>query len=352
MRGWSSASTRKSRPRSGCPARSDRRVRKAGVDPGRAASIRARPTISARRGRIPDGSAIRIALARKVKVNTITAGERLYVDLLPESWSGVVPGLPQEVIDELARRAREAERQLRQAAARGQADANSTVRVKVGTQPTFVRYIFELPPISPMSRRSESPDKLTLNFDQPLQFDLADAKATLPPSLERIDSENDRDTALSRLSYQGQAAGPFLSRRDAVSSSTSAISRYAAKRTAVPPKPVTAAEADKKPAAARHHVARHDTGRKRCGRRARRSLASPVAMRTRPPPPRGQQRQALLPPKEPGRTCRKVCIGCRDHRPTESAVGAASSRTACQSSPSGRRLPQPQAASACDGGKA
>ena len=69
--------------------------------------------ISAAR-RDPDGTAIRLALARKVKVNTIPAAERLFVDLLPETWTGLLPGLPQEVVDELARRAREAERQLHQ----------------------------------------------------------------------------------------------------------------------------------------------------------------------------------------------------------------------------------------------
>ena len=72
-----------------------------------------RDYISAAR-RDPDGTAIRLALARKLKVNTIPAGEWLFVDLLPENWKGVMPGLPQEVIDELARRAREAERQLHQ----------------------------------------------------------------------------------------------------------------------------------------------------------------------------------------------------------------------------------------------
>ena len=59
--------------------------------------------------RDPDGGAIRIALAQKVKVNTIAAAERLYVDLLPDNWKGPTPGLPQEVIDELVRRARQAD---------------------------------------------------------------------------------------------------------------------------------------------------------------------------------------------------------------------------------------------------
>jgi hypothetical protein len=34
--------------------------------------------------RDPDGSAIRLSLSRKVTINTMTAGERLFVDFLPE----------------------------------------------------------------------------------------------------------------------------------------------------------------------------------------------------------------------------------------------------------------------------
>ena len=45
---------------------------------------------SARRD--PDGSAIRLSLARRVTINTMTAGERVFVDLLPDSWSGQPPG--------------------------------------------------------------------------------------------------------------------------------------------------------------------------------------------------------------------------------------------------------------------
>jgi hypothetical protein len=60
--------------------------------------------------RDPDGRAIRIALARKVTVNSIAAGDKFFVDLLPDTWSGPPPSLPQDVVEELARRAREAER--------------------------------------------------------------------------------------------------------------------------------------------------------------------------------------------------------------------------------------------------
>ena len=60
--------------------------------------------------RDPDGKAVRIALSRKVKVNSMAAGERLFVDLLPDSWTGLPPGLPRDVIEELARRAHDAEK--------------------------------------------------------------------------------------------------------------------------------------------------------------------------------------------------------------------------------------------------
>ena len=69
--------------------------------------------MSARRGAIPTARAVRIALNRKVTVNTMAAGEKLFVDLLPESWTGLPPGLPQEVVEDLARRAREAEKKAR-----------------------------------------------------------------------------------------------------------------------------------------------------------------------------------------------------------------------------------------------
>jgi tetratricopeptide (TPR) repeat protein len=151
----------------------------------------------------PDGSAVRIALARKVKINTITAAERFYVDLLPENWVGLPPGLPQEVINELAKRARDAEQLVRKQQLAAKPSVNAPIRVKVGVQPTFIRYIFEMPDLANVVPE-RTPGKLTLNFDQPLQFDLADAKATLPASLERIDSERDRDSAVVTFRLKGK----------------------------------------------------------------------------------------------------------------------------------------------------
>ena len=95
---------------------------------------------SARRD--PDGSAIRLSLARRVTINTMTAGERVVVDLLPDSWSGQPPGLSPEVIRELSERARVAERALRQQGMTAEAKKRPPIRVRASVQPTFVRFMF------------------------------------------------------------------------------------------------------------------------------------------------------------------------------------------------------------------
>ena len=82
--------------------------------------------------RDPDGSAIRLSLTRRVTINTMTAGERVFVDLLPDTWSGQPPGLPPEVIRELSERARAAERALRQQRATAEAQKRSPSRPRLG----------------------------------------------------------------------------------------------------------------------------------------------------------------------------------------------------------------------------
>src|SRR6185312_2650018 len=153
--------------------------------------------ISAAR-RDPDGSAIRIALAHPTKMHSIPAAERLFVDLLPENWAGILPGAPQSVVDELAQRARALEGKLRE---RGLAQAPAppiAARVKVAVQPTFTRFIFDVPDgVEAAPERSE--DKLVLGFNRQIRWDLADAKAALPEEIAAIDS--DMDVASTRVTF-------------------------------------------------------------------------------------------------------------------------------------------------------
>src|SRR3984885_13773364 len=155
---------------------------------------------SARRD--PDGSAIRLSLSRKVTINTMTAGERLYVDLLPDSWNGPPPSLPQDVVRELAERARAAERELRQQRATSEAKKRPPGRVRASVQPTFVRFIFEMPDgVGVSSVLNEQ--KLKLMFSKALTFDLADAKISAPPNVSSISQKIEGETAVVELVMLG-----------------------------------------------------------------------------------------------------------------------------------------------------
>jgi hypothetical protein len=57
----------------------------------------------------PDGLGLRLALTQPWRANVLEAAEKVFIDLLPANWSGLLPSLPPEVIDALARRARDAE---------------------------------------------------------------------------------------------------------------------------------------------------------------------------------------------------------------------------------------------------
>src|SRR6195256_4476545 len=133
----------------------------------------------------PDGMAVRIALGRKVTVNSMMAAERLFIDRLPDSWTAAPPSLPQEVVEKLAKRAREADKKQREQRAIARARPVPLARVRVAHQPTFTRYVFELPELMPVSTE-RSQEQVKLVFDGPVKFDLAGAKSTLPPTIESI----------------------------------------------------------------------------------------------------------------------------------------------------------------------
>jgi tetratricopeptide (TPR) repeat protein len=152
--------------------------------------------------RDPDGKGVRIALASKLRVNSLTAGERLYVDLLPDTWTGAPPGLPQEVVEDLARRAREAEKKVRQQQQIARQRQMPLTRVRVSNQPTFSRYVFDLPDLIPVATAREK-DSMTVTFDAPLKFDLADAKGAPPPMMAGIETEIRDNTTIVRFAFIG-----------------------------------------------------------------------------------------------------------------------------------------------------
>jgi tetratricopeptide (TPR) repeat protein len=152
--------------------------------------------------RDPDGTAIRFSLARKVTLNTMTAGERVFVDFLPDTWAGPPPSLPIEVVRELAERARAAEKALRQQRAEALAKKRPTIRVRALVQPTFVRFVFEMPDgVGASSVLNDQ--KLTLFFTTLLNFDLADAKIAAPPNVASINQKVENDATQVEIALIG-----------------------------------------------------------------------------------------------------------------------------------------------------
>jgi len=151
----------------------------------------------------PDGMAVRMALSRKVRISSMMAAERLFIDLLPDSWTAEPPSLPQEVVEELAKRAREAERKQREHNLMMRARQIPLTPVRVALQPTFTRYVFELPELIGVTTE-RSKDKLTLVFDKMMKFDLAAAKSPLPPTVESIDGATGEQTTSVTFAFIGK----------------------------------------------------------------------------------------------------------------------------------------------------
>lgn len=150
----------------------------------------------------PDGTAIRIAFLHKLTVNTMEAGEKLFVDLLPQDWTGLPPGLPQEVVDELARRARDAEQRIK--AAQQKAKVWQPIRLRLAEAPAFSRFAFSMS--EPVQVRAEQDgQELKITFEAPLKIDLGDALGALPKSVLSLRTDYSEGVAVARLVVAPQA---------------------------------------------------------------------------------------------------------------------------------------------------
>lgn len=143
----------------------------------------------------PDSRAVRLALSRRVTVNTMEAGNRLFVDLLPDGWKAQPPSLPQDIIDELNAKAKEVERLRKEAAARVAVAKLTPITVRAARQPTFSRLTFGLEQPVPVKLERSGNDVL-VTFDAALKADLSLLKAELPPMIEGIDG-TERDARLA-----------------------------------------------------------------------------------------------------------------------------------------------------------
>lgn len=141
----------------------------------------------------PDRRGIRIGLKGSFRVNSIEAGEKLFVDLLPPDWQGLDPGLPVDVVAELASRAEHAAELAEQRRKAEIARLNAPrVDLRVGRHPTFTRLRFDWS-IDTEVAFDQLDSMLTLKFEWPVEIGLYELRSDQPAEIASIAAAVDGD---------------------------------------------------------------------------------------------------------------------------------------------------------------
>lgn len=138
-----------------------------------------------------DGRTLRLALKFDYWLNVQQAENSLYLDLLPNSWTGKAPPLPPEVSARLAAAAearKKAAEEARLVKERGIVDPgapNPDLRVRVATHEGMTRLVFDWnqPVLYSLVQQEGS---ATITFDRTAKVALAPIRVAPPPYLETI----------------------------------------------------------------------------------------------------------------------------------------------------------------------
>ncbi|CAA2099220.1 hypothetical protein MBUL_00037 [Methylobacterium bullatum] len=141
--------------------------------------------------RDPDGTGLRIALQKPYRLNVQTAGEHVFVDLLPEDWSGLPPPLPPEIVAELVRRAQIAEAAMR--AARPVVEPKR-LPLELSRLPTLTRLSLRLAPDT-AARFDEAGLATRLTIPGAWRIDDLAPRGRTKPAIAALSVENDTDGA-------------------------------------------------------------------------------------------------------------------------------------------------------------
>jgi len=147
----------------------------------------------------PDQQGIRFGLKIEVKINVIKAGERLYIDFMPANWQGLPPGLPAEVVAELASRAQDAQKiaELRRRIELARLN-NPQASLSVGRHPTFIRLLFDWSQDT-SARYFQDGDTATIEFSWPVNIDLFPLLENLPQEIVSAQSSMKEGSNLVEL---------------------------------------------------------------------------------------------------------------------------------------------------------
>lgn len=130
----------------------------------------------------PDGRGMRFALTQSYKANLIEAGDKAFIDLLPQSWAGVMPGPPPEAMAELTERLRLAEARAKEAA-RQPAAPPAMLSMTTASLPTLERLIFKAPAETKLASNL-SEGTLKLVFDRPMNVEAGAIRSALPTDID------------------------------------------------------------------------------------------------------------------------------------------------------------------------
>ena len=149
-------------------------------------------------GRVdPDGKGVRFGLRTAFNIHSMEAGEKLFIDMMPEGWQGLPPSLPPAIVAQLTERAKNAAVEAEQKHKAEEAKAlNPQATLHVGRNPTFMRVEFDWS-IDTKAEFVQNGTNATLTFDWPVAIDLYALKSQLPSEITGI--TNDVSTAGSKI---------------------------------------------------------------------------------------------------------------------------------------------------------
>ncbi|MEO6014398.1 MAG: hypothetical protein ABIQ30_12555 [Devosia sp.] len=138
-------------------------------------------------GRVdPDGKGVRFGMRKPIKIHSMEAGEKLFVDMMPSGWQGLPPSLPEQVVAELSERAKTAAIVAEQKQKAEQAKAlNPIATMRIGRNPTFVRVEIDWN-VDTKAVFTQDGAKASIKFDWPVPVDLYTLKADLPHEIQGV----------------------------------------------------------------------------------------------------------------------------------------------------------------------
>lgn len=140
----------------------------------------------------PDQRTMRLALTGLHKVQLIPLADRFLLDVLPETWVGLPPPPPQDMLDALAARLRAAEDAVK---AKGREPPLLSFEA-VRLSDSSMKFLFALGPAVP-ARFDRQGDRVNLSLGAPFKLDLPAMRAAAPFSVLDIRGETTaKDTHL------------------------------------------------------------------------------------------------------------------------------------------------------------